>query len=173
MTGRGRALLHHTALLARDAWTALRGALGRVSFGTWAGVAGGLAASGWLLALPGGPPTGTALLVPFTSVEGMARLGGAALAGAWAILLLHTGTVAVDPSARGGRGRDLLRLLVGCVVVAAVLLVLSDGAGAAVVTGQEAPPAPAPVSTAPDLKAVLDNARNWLMGILATIATFF
>ncbi|WP_018500952.1 pilin [Parafrankia discariae] len=140
----------------------------------WLGVAGGLAAAGWLLVQPAGAPGGAGVLVPFGSVGDLARVGCAALAGSLAILLLGAGGVAVDPSPRRGRREDLLRLWVGCVVVVVLLVVLCDVAGAAaVVTGQQAPPPPAPVSTAPDLDTVLNNARNWLMGILATVATFF
>ncbi|OHV31652.1 hypothetical protein CC117_25845 [Parafrankia colletiae] len=155
----------------RAAGTALRDLLRRVPLPAWVGVAGGLVGAGWLLAQPGGAPTGTAVLVPFGSLLGLC---GAALAGALTILLLHAASIAAHPSPRRGRRReDLLRLAVGCTVVVVLLVVLSDVAGAAVVTGQEAPPPTAPVSTAPDLATVLNNARNWLMGILATIATFF
>ncbi|MCK9931105.1 pilin [Frankia sp. Mgl5] len=175
MTGRGRSLLRHTRRAVYTAGTALRRLLGSVP-PVWLGMAGGLAAAGWLLlAQPAGVPTGTGVLVPFGSVGDLVRLSCAALAGSLAILLLRAGGVAVGPSPRRGRRReDLLRLGVGCVVVVVLLVVLSDVAGAAaVVTGQEAPPAPAPVSSAPDLETVLNNARNWLMGILATVATFF
>ncbi|WP_035740776.1 hypothetical protein, partial [Parafrankia elaeagni] len=170
MTGRGQALRRRADTAARAAVAPLRRVLGRVSCAVWVGVAAGLAAAGWLLAQPGGAPSGVVALVP-GSVEGVLRLVGAALASALVILLVQAGGVAARPSPRRA---DLLRLAVGAAAVLALLVVLSDAAGAAaVVTGQEAPPAPAPVSTAPDLKAVLDNARNWLMGILATIATFF
>ncbi|OHV23953.1 hypothetical protein BBK14_23515 [Parafrankia soli] len=175
MTGRGRALRRHVGGALQAASTVMRRLLGSVP-PVWLGVAGGLAAAGWLLlAQPAGGPGGMWLLVPCGSVGELVRVGCAALAGSLAILLLRAGGVAADPFPRRGRRReDLLRLAVGCVVVVVVLVVLSDVAGAAaVVTGQQAPPPPAPVSTAPDLNTVLNNARNWLMGILATVATFF
>ncbi|KPM53264.1 hypothetical protein ACG83_27805 [Frankia sp. R43] len=68
--------------------------------------------------------------------------------------------------------RRLLRLavlLAGVVVGVIVLAGVSDAA----VVAPVAPPPPAGVSTAPDLETVLTNARNWMMGILATVATFF
>jgi hypothetical protein len=51
--------------------------------------------------------------------------------------------------------------------VAVLLLVVAGSAGAFA-----APPAQAP-PVAPDLNAVLNNVRNWIMGILALLATVF
>ncbi|WP_154676855.1 pilin [Parafrankia discariae] len=175
MTGRGHTLLRHTRRAVQGAGSLLRRLRGLGSPAVWVAVAGGLAAAGWLLTQPGGEPAGAGVLVPCGSVVDLARVGCAVLAGSLTILLLGAGGGAVERSSRRGRRReDLLRLAVGCVVVVVLLVVLSDVAGAAaVVTGQQAPPPPAPVSTAPDLNTVLNNARNWLMGILATVATFF
>lgn len=61
------------------------------------------------------------------------------------------------------------------VLVAAVVAVLVLAGGAAAFA--QAPPAPAPPvpvpTVAPDLNTVLNNVRNWIMGILALLATVF
>ena len=58
----------------------------------------------------------------------------------------------------------LLLIVLGDLVV---LLLVSDIAAKAA-----APPPPAP-PVAPDLNTVLNNVRNWIMGILALLATVF
>jgi Type IV secretion system pilin len=62
---------------------------------------------------------------------------------------------------RGRHDRRVLRRLVVSVVVAAALVVLF------------ATPAFADTTTAPSLSGVIDNLRNWLVGILAGVATLF
>ena len=62
---------------------------------------------------------------------------------------------------RGRHNRRVLRRLVVSVVVAAALVVLL------------ATPAFADTTTAPSLSGVIDNLRNWLVGILAGVATLF
>ncbi|WP_261562872.1 pilin [Frankia tisae] len=69
--------------------------------------------------------------------------------------------------------RALLRRPVLIAVVVAVLVVASGAAAFAGQSpgalGQAAPAAP----VAPDLETVLNNVRNWIMGILALLATVF
>jgi len=62
---------------------------------------------------------------------------------------------------RGRRNRRVFRRLVVTVVLAAALVVLF------------ATPAFADTTTAPSLSGVIDNLRNWLVGILAGVATLF
>ncbi|WP_239406178.1 pilin, partial [Frankia sp. Cj3] len=62
----------------------------------------------------------------------------------------------------------------------AVLLALMICAGVAwadplhlALDAPQPPPAPAPEPTSPDLDTVIKNLRNWLIGIIATVATLF
>ncbi|WP_055752741.1 pilin [Frankia sp. AvcI1] len=74
-------------------------------------------------------------------------------------------STAARPEARPARCALLRRAVVLTAVVLVLVLAGSVAAFAA-------PPAPAP-AVAPDLKTVLDNIRNWIMGILALLATVF
>ncbi|WP_235498216.1 pilin [Frankia sp. R43] len=151
---------------------AVRRRVGRVPVDLWLGVCAGLAGGlGWVLSPAGSAPGPGWELVG--SPAGWARVAAAVLCAVFALLLL----VCDEPWLAQGKGseadrRRLLRLavlLAGVVVGVIVLAGVSDAA----VVAPVAPPPPAGVSTAPDLETVLTNARNWMMGILATVATFF
>ncbi|MGW0252174.1 pilin [Nocardia goodfellowii] len=73
-------------------------------------------------------------------------------------------SLATVARADGRAYRRWSRLLVA-VAVAVALLALAAGSASA------APPATSVLAVASSLDEVLDNARNWLVGILATLAT--
>lgn len=71
---------------------------------------------------------------------------------------------------RTRRGRTIARLAAGCVLTAALILVSDASASAAVSASAE----PGQVlAIADSVDEVLGNIRDWLMGILAALATVF
>jgi hypothetical protein len=160
------------------------------------GAVGGLIAAVWLATGPdrlGDPPAAGPGLPPGPAPLIPPGWGGFAVplsvlqAGIVASLAITVLVLAADvlhptaPPPRADRRTVLRRrrraamAAIAVVVVLAVVVVVAVTASAAggPVLAQVPPPPPAPPPTSPDLNAVLNNLRNWLIGILAAIATLF
>jgi hypothetical protein len=78
------------------------------------------------------------------------------------------------PEVRAPRSARRVALRRALLIAAVVAVLVLAGGAAAFAQAPPAPDQPAPVPTvAPDLNTVLNNVRNWIMGILALLATVF